>query len=193
MSPFAGISDTADEAAWADLAELVGPDNIAVLFRDEVSPPTGWNELERIPTYQMSADAVTSAPMTAAEPLTTADVDEMLALVERAQPGPFAPETILLGSYFGVRDRGRLVAMAGERLRTAGLTEISAICTDADHRGHGLASGLTRHLVAHIRRRGDEPFLHVAIENETAHRLYRQLGFVERREVVASILQAPAG
>ena len=131
--------------------------------------------------------------MAAAELLTTADVDDMLALVERAQPGPFAPETILLGNYFGVRDQGRLVAMAGERLRAGGLTEISAICTDADQRGRGLASGLTRHLVAHIRQRGDEPFLHVAIENETAHRLYRQLGFVERREVVASILQAPSG
>ncbi len=83
--------------------------------------------------------------------------------------------------------------MAGERFRADGLTEISAICTDADHRGRGLAAGLTRHLVAHIRQRGDEPFLHVAIENETAHRLYRRLGFVERREVVASILQAPAG
>jgi ribosomal protein S18 acetylase RimI-like enzyme len=191
VSPFAGIPDTADAAAWSDLAELVGAGNIAVLFRDEVNAPTGWNELDRIPTYQMSAETVTGGPMADAELLTTDDVADMLALVERSKPGPLAAETILMGSYFGWRNRGRLVAMAGERLRAGGLTEISAICTDADHRGHGLASGLTRHLVAHIRGRGEEPFLHVAMENEPAHRLYRQLGFVERREVVASILQAP--
>ena len=191
VSVFAGIPDSPSEDAWSDLADLVGPGNVAVLFRDEVSAPTGWNELQRIPTYQMSAETVTGQPMAAAQLLTIDDVDDMLSLVARAEPGPFAPETILLGSYFGVRDGGRLVAMAGERFRADGLTEISAICTDADRRGRGLAAGLTRHVVADIRDRGDEPFLHVAIENENAHRLYLDLGFVERREVMASILEAP--
>jgi ribosomal protein S18 acetylase RimI-like enzyme len=191
VSVFAGIPDEPSEEAWSDLADLVGPRNIAVLFRDEVSAPTGWKELQRIPTYQMSAKTVTGEPMAAARLLATDDVDDMLSLVARAQPGPFAPETILLGSYFGVRDGERLVAMAGERFRANGLTEISAVCTDADYRGRGLAAGLTRHVVAHIRERGDEPFLHVAIENENAHRLYLDLGFVERREVMASILEAP--
>jgi predicted GNAT family acetyltransferase len=81
--------------------------------------------------------------------------------------------------------------MAGERMCTDRYTEISAICTDPEYRGRGLAAALTLHLVAHSRVRGSEPFLHVAIENENAHRLYLALGFVKRRDVVASILQAP--
>ena len=42
------------------------------------------------------------------------------------------------------RRRRRLVAMAGERLHPPGFTEISAVCTDADYRGRGLASRLVR-------------------------------------------------
>src|SRR6185369_13440424 len=71
-------------------------------------------------------------------PLDARDVPEMLALVERTRPGPFAPRTIELGTYLGVRDAGKLVAMAGERMHPAGFVEISAVCTDATHRGRGL-------------------------------------------------------
>lgn len=191
VSPFAAIPDEVTEVGWSALAELVGPGNMAVLLRDHVDPPDGWNELTRIPIYQMLASNVAGEPTTAAELLGPTDVDEMLDLVARTEPGPFAPETIRMGTYVGVRDGGRLVAMAGERLHADGHTEISAICTDADYRGRGLAAALTRHLVLLIRARGDAPFLHVAIENANAHRLYRDLGFVERREVVASILTAP--
>ena len=63
------------------------------------------------------------------ERLDERDVPEMMALVELTQPGPFGPHTRELGNYFGIRDNGRLVAMAGERLRIDGYTEISAVCT----------------------------------------------------------------
>ena len=36
--------------------------------------------------------------------LTADDVPDMLALVERTEPGPFGPRTIELGEYFGIRD-----------------------------------------------------------------------------------------
>ena len=47
----------------------------------------------------------------------------MLALVAATAPGPFGRRTPLLGRYLGIRDGGRLVAMAGERLRVPGHVE----------------------------------------------------------------------
>lgn len=191
IAPFGAIADDPSADAWAALADLVGTGNIAVLFRDFVDVPDGWKEPDRFPTYQMLARDVVGEVSADASALGLADVDAMVDLVERTEPGPFARGTITLGRYFGVRDGDRLVAMAGERMRTDSHTEISAVCTDPEYRGRGLAAALTRHLVADIRARGSEPFLHVAMANEPAHRLYLALGFVERRDVVVSILQAP--
>jgi predicted GNAT family acetyltransferase len=111
------------------------------------------------------------------------DVDDMLALVGRTHPGPFERRTIELGDYLGVRDEtGRLVAMAGMRLRLPGHTEISAVCTDEAARGRGLASALVRDLVGRILDRGETPVLHVVTTNAGAIGVYDQLGFTLRRE-----------
>jgi predicted GNAT family acetyltransferase len=111
------------------------------------------------------------------------DVPETVDLVNRNEPGPFLPRTIELGSYLGFRRDGRLVAMAGERLRPPGFTEISAVCTDDDWRGHGFASRLIRAVAHGIVARGEVPMLHAAATNETAVRLYERLGFTVRRLV----------
>jgi predicted GNAT family acetyltransferase len=104
--------------------------------------------------------------------------------VNEAQPGPFGSRTLEMGRYFGYREDGRLVAMAGERARIPGFTEVSAVCTAADQRGKGLGGELTLAVVEHIRARGDEAFLHVHDENHTAISLYKSLGFTIRRDDV---------
>jgi predicted GNAT family acetyltransferase len=119
------------------------------------------------------------------------DVPAMLALVERTRPGPFEKRTIELGTYLGIRDGGDLVAMAGERLHPPGFTEISAVCTDASHRGRGLASRLVRVIVEQIRARGEQPFLHLTLENEPAYRIYAALGFETRTLADVVALRAP--
>jgi predicted GNAT family acetyltransferase len=101
----------------------------------------------------------------------------MLELVARTEPGPFLTRTIELGDYLGVRRDGALAAMAGERFRPEGWTEISAVCTAPEHRGEGLASRLVGALVAGIERRLEGAFLHVLATNTAAIRLYEQLGF----------------
>ena len=116
----------------------------------------------------------------------------MLDLVARTEPGPFAPRTIELGTYLGIRRDGALVAMAGERLRVPGLTEISAVCTDPGHRGQGLASRLIRAVAAGIRRRGETPFLHVAGSNINAIRLYESTGFKVRTAITFAAVRTPA-
>ena len=132
---------------------------------------------------QLVADSLDARPDDEAVTLGPADVPDMLSLAERTKPGPFLPRTIELGTYLGIRRDGELVAMAGERLRPPGWTEVSAVCTDPAWRGHGFASRLTRAVAAGIIARGDTPFLHAIAANVTAIRLYKDLGFTNRRDI----------
>jgi len=120
--------------------------------------------------------------------LTERDVPDMLTLAAATQPGPFGTRTIELGDYYGVRSEGKLVAMAGERMRLDGFTEISAVCVDPAFRGQGLAANLMKLLMAAISARGETPFLHVLTSNHGAISIYRTLGFVERREMHLTVL-----
>jgi predicted GNAT family acetyltransferase len=97
-----------------------------------------------------------------------------------------------LGDYLGVFDGGRLVAMAGERFRLPGHTEVSAVCTHPDGRGRGLASALVARLVAGIESRGEQAIMHAARANSPAVRLYTHLGFERRRDFDFSVYEAPA-
>lgn len=181
VAPFVAIP-APDGPAWRDLATLLGPDAVAVVAGLTAAPPAGWEVRYHIPGVQLVDDGVVAAPDDDAVPLGPADVPEMLALVERTRPGPFRLRTIELGRYLGIRRGGALVAMAGERLRPPGWTEISAVCTDATHRGRGFATRLTRAVAHGIRERGDTPFLHAAAANVTAIRLYESLGFRVRAQ-----------
>ncbi|MCB1886075.1 MAG: GNAT family N-acetyltransferase [Rhodocyclaceae bacterium] len=111
------------------------------------------------------------------EPLTAVHVPQAMALAERTRPGPFGPRTIELGEYVGIFDAGRLVAMAGERMRAGRYREISGVCTDPAFRGKGLARRLVAHLQARQRARGEVSFLHVMRDNAGARRLYAALGY----------------
>ena len=115
----------------------------------------------------------------------------MLALVAEARPGPFLSRTIEFGGYVGIRRQGRLVAMAGERLRPAGWAEISAVATHPGHRRRGLAEQLIRTVASAIVDRGETPFLHAAAGNTNAIRLYESIGFTVRRTVRFTVLEAP--
>jgi predicted GNAT family acetyltransferase len=125
------------------------------------------------------------------QPVTDADVGEMLALVELARPGPFLARTIELGDYAGVFDGERLVAMAGERMRLPGFTEISAVCTHPDARGRGLGTALTHYVARAILDRGETPILHVRRDNHDAIRVYQRLGFTVTRAIDFVWYRAP--
>ena len=172
------------QAAWHDLASVLGPDEQA-LFAGVPEPlPSGWVSTFTLPGVQL----VAAEPIGAVDPeavvLGPADVPEMLDLVERTKPGPFHPRTIELGTYLGIRIEGTLAAMAGERMHPPGYTEISAVCTDPAFRGQGLATRLVRAVAHGIEARGETPSLHAAGTNVNAIRLYEQLGFRLRRELV---------
>jgi ribosomal protein S18 acetylase RimI-like enzyme len=190
VCPFLGMPDEPVEADWADAADLGGPEGLLPLVGVRGQPPDGWDLVMTGEGVQMTGDLLKVVADPEAVPLGQADVPEMLDLTARAKPGPFLPRTFELGTYLGIRRHGRLVAMAGERLRPDGWTEISAVCTDEGWRGHGFASRLIRAVGAVIRARGEIPFLH-ALATNPAIGLYEQLGFRHRRAVLFAAARIP--
>jgi predicted GNAT family acetyltransferase len=152
--------------------------------------PEGWTVVRKVDSAQMVWNTQTPPPVAHSfEELNFSHVDEMLALVELTEPGPFLKRTPELGSYLGIREAGKLVAMAGERLKLYGYTEISAVCTHPDYRGRGYASSLVSILIQRITKRNEIPFLHVRTENVDAIRVYEKLGFKTRRNMNIAVVK----
>uniref|UniRef100_A0AAU2JMN8 GNAT family N-acetyltransferase n=1 Tax=Streptomyces sp. NBC_00049 TaxID=2903617 RepID=A0AAU2JMN8_9ACTN len=189
-TPFAALADPADPRAWADLAALAGPGE-GVWVTGLLTPPADWETVLSVPGVQLDGRGVRAEAAPEAVRLGRDDVPEMLELVELTQPGPFLDRTVELGTYLGIRHEGRLVAMAGERMRPTGWSEISAVCTHPEHRGRGLAGRLVRAVAAEVRERGDSPFLHAAAQNTGAVRLYESMGFTLRRSPLFVGLRTP--
>jgi predicted GNAT family acetyltransferase len=195
VSVFAAIDEGAADA-WADLASLVGPNGVAALFRVAVPPvPDDWTVLIDGVGHQMVFDVAECARLdavapVATRPLTAEDEPAMATLVALTEPGPWRPRTIELGDYHGVFDDDRLVAMAGERQKVPGFTEVSAVCTHPDARRRGLGAGVTARVVRGILDRGETPFLHHTATNP-ARTVYEALGFRFRTEVQLVIARPP--
>ena len=131
VSPFCALPDEPSAADWTDAARLVSPGELVVFPALRATPPPAdWEVLGLGEGVQLVAEGLDARPDDEAVTLGPADVPDMLSLAERTKPGPFLPRTIELGAYLGIRRDGELVAMAGERLRPPGFTEISAVCTD---------------------------------------------------------------
>jgi predicted GNAT family acetyltransferase len=114
---------------------------------------------------------------------------EMVELATLTKPGPFGIRTHELGSFVGIRCEGKLVAMAGERLKVPGYTEVSAVCTHPEHIGKGYAGTLMTEIMRGIWDRGEIPFLHVRSDNTRAIALYERLGFRTRTRPHLAVLR----
>lgn len=191
VSPFAATLDDSETslAALTRLVERDG-DGVALLQATEIVTPPTLSRTRTARGVQMVAKHWIEKPARAdATRLAGRDAAEMVALAHLAKPGPFAARTHLLGAFWGLRRDGRLVAMAGERLKLPGYTEISGVCVHPDHRGRGYAARLTCIVAAGIQRRGETPYLHALADNDAAIRLYRKLGFRFRTEVDIGMLE----
>ena len=178
-------------ATVAALAVLVKPEESVFLLQvPKIVIPPGLVEVKAAKGVQM----VTTRSMMfeATHDIVTLkdeDAPEMLALATLTEPGPFLARTHAMGTFLGIRIDGRLVAMAGERMRFPGYTEVSGVCTHPEFRGRGLARRLSAAVVAGIEARGDQAFLHAWKTNHSAISLYEGLGFKVRTEVNVAVLR----
>jgi ribosomal protein S18 acetylase RimI-like enzyme len=183
------------EQGYASLANLVGPQGTAALFLDApYENRAGWDYIAGAPMLEMVyANGVlpNGKPHSASGivELGPKDSTEMLELATLTKPGPFGTRTHELGSYVGIRSEGKLVAMAGERLKVPGYTEVSAVCTHPEHTGKGYARVLMTEIMQRIRERGETPMLHVRADNMRAIELYERLGYRTRKQMHFAVLR----
>jgi ribosomal protein S18 acetylase RimI-like enzyme len=184
IAPFAAVvSDTA--TAWRELHGLLQPGEQARLMTPNPIEPVQGLQAERVGILHQMVAATRVPDSThddaAVLRLSHLDAQDMLDLATMTKPGPFARRTHETGNYIGIRERGRLIAMAGERMHIDGYVEISAVCVHNEYRGKGLAGRLLNVLRRDIEARGDTAFLHVRSDNQAAIRLYERLGFELRQ------------
>jgi ribosomal protein S18 acetylase RimI-like enzyme len=180
---------------YASLAGLLGAGGTATLsLASPYQPQPAWDVIAAFPGLQMVAETGNASSSgldhsLAITELAQQDSPEMLELATLTKPGPFGIRTYELGRYVGIRSEGKLIAMAGERLKVPGYTEVSAVCTHPDHTGQGYARLLMMEIMRGIRERGETPFLHVRQDNARAVGLYETLGFRTRMVVHFTVLR----
>lgn len=168
------------EAAVSAMAALDCPEGHLITIEARPVPlPQGLMVEREAELVQMILDKRVAARESHVDlvGLTDADAPEMLALALLTEPGPFFAKTHQLGDFVGVRENGRLLAMAGERMKPDGFTEVSGVCVHPEARGRGLASVLIQAVTASILARGETAFLHSYPDNASAMALYHRLGF----------------
>lgn len=183
VSPFAGFEHNYKNG-FSDLHELL-PSGRSILYAipSFITQPAGWQVQHEIKGLQFVYEGNREIKSGFANviPLTEIHTDQMVQLAKLTKPGPFGPRTIDFGSYFGIFENEKLVAMTGQRLHVENYTEISAVCTHPDHTGKGYAYTLLQHQLQIILQQDQQPFLHVREDNQRAIALYQRLGFAISR------------
>lgn len=182
--------ETESLAALGALIGATGPAIVAGML----PPVPGTILAKRREAVQMVAEAPVP-PVGKCDFVALGDDDaaEMLALATLTEPGPFFTRTHQLGDFIGVKREGRLIAMAGERMKLTGFTEVSGVCTHPDFRGQGLAGALMQRVAARIVARGETPFLHAYADNRGAIGLYERLGYRLRCAIDIAVLEPASG
>lgn len=187
-------SSPASAGAWDSLADVVRTrETIAILFRDEPNPPNGWEEVARVEVVQMVhegrkiGDELRECRV---ENLGAGQSDEIVELAKLTNPGPIGERSHEIGNFLGIRNEdGKLIAMAGERFRFPGYSEISGVCTRPGSEGRGLAAHLVTRVMKRVLARGETPFLHSRADNARAVKLYERLGFILSRSFPMAVVR----
>ena len=190
VAPFADMADMSPRS-FAALGAIMSGSEIAVLFTpDAVTAPAEF-EVRLAETGEQMIGTPAERAITGVDlvRLGADDVPAMLALTELTKPGPFSARTHELGTFLGIRIDGELVAMAGERMKPADYTEMTAVCVHPSHRGRAYGQLLLGAIARQIVERGEIPFLHVFSSNTSAIALYRRQGMEIRRRLHVTVLR----
>lgn len=184
VSPFAATENNDAESLHA-LEDIASPgEELLLLMADEITVPAGFATKKTAVGVQMVADrAFERIADERVEPLDETDAEEMLALATLTEPGPFSLKALSFGRFWGVKLDGRLIAMAGERMKQPGYTELSGLCTHPDFQRRGLGKLLLHYVAGEISACGERPYLHAYAWNRKAIALYESIGFRLRREI----------
>jgi predicted GNAT family acetyltransferase len=190
IHPFAASRDESPESLAA-LAEIAASgETLIFLQADEFVLPPDFTAKTTSFGVQMVADRhVPLVEDQRIEKLGEADAAAMLELASLTKPGPFTMRAQALGDFWGIKENGRLIAMAGERLKLDGLTELSGVATHPDFQGKGLGRLMTLYVAGKIFAKGEQPFLHTYATNAVAIRLYESLGFKLRTRMNVAVIE----
>lgn len=191
IAPFAGVKEWNAINVNQLHAMIPAGRRIAMAYPNDFElNKNQWLVLQQMDCYQMVYEnPITDFTTPASELITRLDethIPQMLELTALTRPGPFFEKTILFGNYFGIFQKGRLAAMAGQRMHPVPYMEVSAVCTHPDFRGHGYAKAIMLHVMKMIIDNSFTPFLHVITDNESAINLYESIGFRKRKRLYIS-------
>lgn len=180
-----------DPESLQALGRLIPPYESAILVQaDAIALPARFSVISTAALVQMIAEPpLQIVSDERVQRMTREDAAEMLALASITKPGPFTLEALNLGDFWGVRIGGRLVAMAGERMKQPGYTELSGVCSHPEFRGGGLGRLLSLFVASQIMARGEIPYLHAYASNAAAIGLYESIGFRLRSTMNMAVVQ----
>ena len=189
VSPMAAPAGS-DPAQMEDFERLVLTRGTPVVTLERDALPHSSQHLKR--ETRACVQLVASAPSKPKDTheiiaLDARDAKEIFALADLTKPGPCAQKTYTMGDFIGIKQNGKLIAMAGQRLKVPGHTEISAVCVAPEFQGQGIGAELVRQMSAQVIRCGDVPFLHAYESNPGAIGLYQNLGFEIRAKLHATV------
>jgi len=128
--------------------------------------------------------------------LSPTDREELLRLYAQSYPGHwFEPQMLATGQYYGIREGGRLVSVAGvhvhsPRYRVAALGNITTL---PERRGQGHGAAVTARVCQSLLESVDTVGLNVQSDNTAAIGCYRKLGFARCAVYEESMLTAGEG
>lgn len=191
ISPFVAMADWQKEDRDYLESHIPADRGFFYIIREKIQLPDSCRKAFTIPLWQMVMQQ--HIPFTIKDvtilPLDHSHIPAMIELTALTRPGPFSQRTIEFGNYTGIFENDRLVAMAGERLKVPGYTEVSAICTHPDATGKGYGAALLSAACSRIRQNGQTPFLHVRNDNARAIKMYEKAGFSIRCEMDFAIFK----
>lgn len=190
--PFAAAADDTPKSLAA-LAALPAPSETMVLVEagNIVAPPDLEMLTEAVLVQMLAERPFERIEDPRIEKLGESDAADMLELATLTKPGPFTLRAQALGTFWGVRIDGRLVAMAGQRMRQPGFAELSGLCTHPDFQGKGFGKLMFKFVAGEISARDEAVYLHAYKTNTGAISLYQSLGFSVRQDMQMRVVRKP--
>jgi GNAT superfamily N-acetyltransferase len=149
-------------------------------FAEHYRFPEGLTRMRRM---VLSPAATVGVP--GGERLKVDDGEALLRLYGEYPGSAFHPDHLTGGCFFGIRQRGELVAAAGTHIASSrfDLAAVGNVFTRGSFRGRGFGEALTRSVVQALREEGIGLIvLNVAVENVGAARIYERIGFRDHCE-----------